>query len=452
MKLNKIAAATGIFLSLAVAAPSVAFARHGADDHAAMSAAATSRTTAPATSATAATTARGTARPRSLLLPLGEPGARLPRRALAAPGFRRAVRPGHGNANAGSHLARQEDVRVENVPDPSIEEPTDAIIRVTSTGDLRLRPAPLRAARAVHRRGRHPRARADGHRRGGRRRGRRTSAPGDRVVIPFNISCGHCWMCDAGSAAQCETTQVREHGTGAALFGYTKLYGQVPGGQAEFLRVPAGAVRPDQGPRRAARRALPLPVRRAADRVAGGRVRGHSRRAASLPCSGSARSARCAARIAQHRGAARDRRRPRARAARDGPPPRRRDDRPRASTTTSPSALRELHRRPRPDSVIDAVGMEAHGSPVGEARADGRSACCPTRSPRRSSRTSASTASTALHQAIDVVRRGGTVSISGVYGGTARPAADDAAVRQAAPDPRWARRTSSAGSTTSCRW
>src|SRR5205823_6141729 len=63
-------------------------------------------------------------------------------------------------------------------------------------------------------------------------------APGDRVVVPFNISCGHCWMCTHGLQSQCETTQVHEHGTGAALLGYTKLYGQVAGGQAELLRVP----------------------------------------------------------------------------------------------------------------------------------------------------------------------------------------------------------------------
>src|SRR3954463_12611870 len=62
--------------------------------------------------------------------------------------------------------------------------------------------------------------------------------PGDRVVIPFQMSCGHCYMCDQGLQTQCETTQVRDEGMGAALFGYTKLYGQVDGGQAEFLRVP----------------------------------------------------------------------------------------------------------------------------------------------------------------------------------------------------------------------
>ena len=56
--------------------------------------------------------------------------------------------------------------------------------------------------------------------------------------MPFQISCGHCWMCDQQLYTQCETTQVRDQGMGAALFGFTKLYGEVPGGQAEYLRVP----------------------------------------------------------------------------------------------------------------------------------------------------------------------------------------------------------------------
>jgi hypothetical protein len=61
---------------------------------------------------------------------------------------------------------------------------------------------------------------------------------GDRVVVPFNISCEGCWMCSRGRFAQCETTQVRSEGKGASLFGYTSLYGSVPDGQAEYLRVP----------------------------------------------------------------------------------------------------------------------------------------------------------------------------------------------------------------------
>src|SRR5918998_207092 len=75
--------------------------------------------------------------------------------------------------------------------------------------------------------------------------------PGDRVVIPFNIACGTCWMCERQLYSQCETTQNREHGMGASLFGYTKLYGEVPGGQAELLRVPQahfGPIKVPEGP------------------------------------------------------------------------------------------------------------------------------------------------------------------------------------------------------------
>jgi len=128
-------------------------------------------------------------------------------------------------------------VEVESVPDPVIQEPTDAIIKVTASGicgsDLHLYEVlgsfidvgdvlGHEAMGVVVEVG----AEATGIK------------PGDRVVVPFNISCGHCFMCTQGLQSQCETTQVRDRGKGAALFGYTKLYGQVAGGQAEYLRVP----------------------------------------------------------------------------------------------------------------------------------------------------------------------------------------------------------------------
>ena len=142
------------------------------------------------------------------------------------------------------------DVRVETVPDPEIQEPTDAIVRVTSTGicgsDLHLYEVlgpfmdegdilghePMGVVEEV---------------------GSDVTdlKPGDRVVVPFNIACGHCFMCDQGLHSQCETTQVRDQGKGAALFGYTKLYGEVPGGQAEYLRVPHadfGPIKVPDGP------------------------------------------------------------------------------------------------------------------------------------------------------------------------------------------------------------
>src|SRR3712207_3796416 len=142
------------------------------------------------------------------------------------------------------------DVRVDEHPDPAIEEPTDAIVRITSTGicgsDLHLYEVlgmfidegdilghePMGIVEEV--------GTAVTH-----------IAPGDRVVIPFNISCGASFMCDQQLYAQCETTQNRDQGTAASLFGYTKLYGQVPGGQAELLRVPQaqfGPIKVPEGP------------------------------------------------------------------------------------------------------------------------------------------------------------------------------------------------------------
>lgn len=73
-------------------------------------------------------------------------------------------------------------------------------------------------------------------------------SPGDRVVVPFQIACGHCRMCRSGLPTQCETTQVTEHGMGAELFGFTKLYGAVAGGQAEYLRVPQAQYGPIKVP------------------------------------------------------------------------------------------------------------------------------------------------------------------------------------------------------------
>jgi threonine dehydrogenase-like Zn-dependent dehydrogenase len=129
------------------------------------------------------------------------------------------------------------DVRVDNVPDPTIEEPTDAIVRITTTAicgsDLHLYEVmgPFMGEGDIL--GHEPMGIVE-------EVGSEVTEikPGDRVVMPFQMSCGHCFMCDQGLQTQCETTQVRDQGMGAALFGYTKLYGEVAGGQAEFLRVP----------------------------------------------------------------------------------------------------------------------------------------------------------------------------------------------------------------------
>ena len=144
-------------------------------------------------------------------------------------------------------MAGESGRTVKDVPDPRIQEPNDAIIAVTSTAicgsDLHLygvlgpylSPGDVLGHEAM---GLVTEVGADVT----------NLAPGDRVVIPFNISCGHCWMCHRGLFAQCETTQVREQGKGAALFGYTSLYGSVPGGQAQFLRVPQAQFGPVKVP------------------------------------------------------------------------------------------------------------------------------------------------------------------------------------------------------------
>jgi threonine dehydrogenase-like Zn-dependent dehydrogenase len=139
------------------------------------------------------------------------------------------------------------DVRVETVPDPAVREPTDVIVRVTSSGicgsDLHLYEVMGAFMGEGDVLGHEPMGVVE-------EVGPDVTelAAGDRVVVPFNISCGACFMCGQGLYSQCETTQVREHGTGAALFGYTKLYGEVPGGQAEYLRVPFGNTLPIRVP------------------------------------------------------------------------------------------------------------------------------------------------------------------------------------------------------------
>ncbi len=154
----------------------------------------------------------------------------------------------------------KEDVRVDNVPDPVIQEPTDAIVRVTSTAicgsDLHLYAKLTPIMREGDIIGHEPIGIVE-------EVGREVEhiAPGDRVVVPFNISCGHCYFCEQQLYSQCETTRDRGRlaetvnllgrGKGASLFGYTHVYGAVPGGQAEYLRVPQahfGPVKVPEGP------------------------------------------------------------------------------------------------------------------------------------------------------------------------------------------------------------
>ncbi len=119
------------------------------------------------------------------------------------------------------------DVRVETVPDPHILNPRDAIVKITATAicgsDLHLFDGFMPTME-----------KGDilGHEFMGEvvelGRGVKNLKVGDRVVVPFQIACGSCFTCDEQLHTQCETTQVTEQGIGAALFGYSELYGSIP--------------------------------------------------------------------------------------------------------------------------------------------------------------------------------------------------------------------------------
>jgi threonine dehydrogenase-like Zn-dependent dehydrogenase len=310
------------------------------------------------------------------------------------------------------------DVRVDDVADPTIQEPTDAIIRVTSSGlcgsDLHLYEVlgpfinpgdvlghePMGVVEAVGSAVQH-------------------IAVGDRVVIPFNISCGHCWMCEHGLQSQCETTQVHEHGTGAALFGYTNLYGAVSGGQAEYLRVPQAQYGPIKVPEGTPDEQFlflsdVLPTAWQAVEYAGIPDGG------TVAVLGLGPIGQMSSRIAAHRGAS-------AVFGVDLVPERlemaRRHDVEAIDLRNCGDlgeALRTKTGGRGPDAVIDAVGMEAHGSAVAKA-AQALVGYLPDAVAAKMMEKAGVDRMAALLTAIDVVRRGGTLSISGVYGGMTDP-------------------------------
>lgn len=307
-------------------------------------------------------------------------------------------------------------VSVEEVSDPQIQEPTDAVIRVTSTAicgsDLHLYEVltpfmdegdiighePMGVVEEVGSAVTHIK-------------------PGDRVVIPFNVSCGHCFMCRQGLQSQCETTQVREYGTGAQFLGYSRLYGSVPGGQAEYLRVPHadyGAIKvPNVGEdERYLFLSDVVPTAwQAVDYAAvpdGG----------SLAVLGLGPIGQMSARIGKHLGY---------RVIATDAVPERRAMAERYGIETLDSSedgvaeqLKDLTDGRGPNSVVDAVGMEAHGSPVAGA-AQAAVGKLPSPLGRGAMEKAGVDRMSALYTAIDSVRRGGTISISGVYGGMKDP-------------------------------
>jgi threonine dehydrogenase-like Zn-dependent dehydrogenase len=312
------------------------------------------------------------------------------------------------------------DMRVIDVPDPRIEQPTDAIIKVTSTAlcgsDLHLYEtlAPFMEPGDVV--GHEPMGIVE-------EVGSAVSnlAVGDRVVVPFNVCCGSCWMCQRKLYSQCETTQSREHGTGASFFGYSKLYGHVPGGQAEYLRVPFAdflPVKVPQGPSddRFLFLSDVLPTAwqalRYADVPDGG----------TLLVLGAGPIGDMAARMAVragHRVISVDRVPERlARVEEYGAEILDLDEAEKVGGVAD--VVRESTGGRGPDAVIDAVGMEAHGSPMASA-VQKFAGMLPDAVAEPVMKKAGVDRMAALYTAFDAVRRGGTVSIAGVYGGAMDP-------------------------------
>jgi threonine dehydrogenase-like Zn-dependent dehydrogenase len=311
------------------------------------------------------------------------------------------------------------DVRTEQVPDPRIEEPGDVILRVDSSGlcgsDLHLYEVlgpymhpgdilghePLGTIEEVG-------------------PGVHALSPGQRVVIPFQISCDHCAMCASGLQTQCENTRDDQQGTGAAIYGYSSLYGSVPGAQAQYLRVP-----------RAEANAIPVPGQGPDDRylylsdvlptawqaVAYADIP----QGGSIAVLGLGPIGDMCCRIARHLGAGQV-------FGVDPVPERRERASARGVQTFDPAhgtddligTIREHTRGQGPDAVIDAVGLEAQGH--GSARLAQRlTAFLPKGAAAKLMETAGVDRLAALQTAIELVRRGGTISIIGVYGGTADP-------------------------------
>jgi threonine dehydrogenase-like Zn-dependent dehydrogenase len=310
------------------------------------------------------------------------------------------------------------DVRVASVPDPKIEEPTDAIVKITSTAicgsDLHLYEVlgafidegdvlghePMGVVEEVGSEV-------------------RNVTPGDRVVIPFNISCGHCWMCERKLYSQCETTQVREQDKGASLFGYTKLYGQVPGGQAEYLRVPQahfGPIKVPEGPSDERFLFLSDVIPTAWQAVEYAAVPEDG----TLAVFGLGPIGQMSTRIGLHRGAT-------SVIGVDLVPERLQMAREHGVQVLNleevddvAGAIREMTGGRGADSVIDAVGMEAHGAPFGKI-AQAAAGLVPDAIARPLIEKAGVDRLSALYACLAAVRRGGTVSLSGVYGGAQDP-------------------------------
>ena len=302
------------------------------------------------------------------------------------------------------------DIRVERVPDPSILNPRDAIVRVTSTAicgsDLHLMDGFIPTMKAGD---------ILGHEFMGEvvDVGRRVTnlKKGDRVVVPFPIACGHCYFCTHDLWACCDNSNPNAwmaeklYGfSGAGLFGYSHMMGGYAGGQAQYARVPYA----DVGPFKVPDHLSDEQVLFMTDIFPTGYMAAENcgiKPGDTVAVWGCGPVGQFAIRSALHLGAGRV-------IAIDTVPERlRMASQAGADTLDSMEDdifdnLRTMTAGLGPDACIDAVGMEAHG-----AHLDYWYDKVKTMTYMATDRAST------LRQAIHCCRKGGTLSIPGVYGG-----------------------------------
>ena len=306
----------------------------------------------------------------------------------------------------------KEDMRLDNVPDPTIQEPTDALIKITATAicgsDLHIYDGYQPTMEKGDVIGHEPMGVVV-------ETGRAVTKlkKGDRVVVPFTIACGKCWFCEHTLFSSCDTTnpnhKMAEEAMGhspAGLFGFSHLLGGYAGGQAEYLRVPHA----DVGPIKIESDLPDEKVLFLSDIFPTGYMAAENAQFApgeTVAVWGCGPVGQFAIQSAWMLGAGRV-------IAIDNVPERlaMAATHSKAETinfdqVTPYDRLQEMTGGRGPDSCIDAVGAEAHGGGSLGAVVDKAKASVGLATDRP----------TALRQAIMACRKGGTVSVPGVYVG-----------------------------------
>jgi len=304
------------------------------------------------------------------------------------------------------------DVRVDTVPDPQIKEPGDIIVRITATAicgsDLHIYDGYIPMMQTGDILGHEFMGEVIEVGSGVTRLGK-----GDRVVVPFVIACGHCFFCQRELWSLCDNTNPdadtlqKFYGhSGAGLFGYSHLYGGYPGGQAEYVRVPHA----DHGPIKVPAGLRDDQVLFLSDILPTGYMAAEN---ADIEPGGTVAVWGCGpvgqmtVKSAWLLGAGRviaiDRVPERLRMAENDCNAETID----FSNEDVYDRLQEMTKGRGPDSCVDAVGLEAHGWGKLDAVLDRTKAAAWLATDRLH----------ALRESIMCCRKGGTVSIPGVYGG-----------------------------------